>query len=89
MVDITNQVKILKMEENQEIRIMDMYAQPGYLFIMGIPPEKIGFTMPLISYQFTKIGRINVLQSDSLMVLKSNVEAKKKLWNSLKSEFLP
>ncbi|MBK6363328.1 MAG: hypothetical protein IPN49_02330 [Saprospiraceae bacterium] len=89
MVDITNQVKILKIEENQEIRIMDMYAQPGYLFIMGIPPEKIGFTMPLISYQFTKIGRINVLQSDSLMVLKSNVEAKKKLWNSLKSEFLP
>jgi hypothetical protein len=87
-VDFASQVKILALEGNKKIRIFDILPPSAYLFLMGINPEKIGFTMPLLPYQFSKINNINILVSGSLLDLKTNLEAKKKLWNCLKSHFL-
>jgi hypothetical protein len=87
-VDLKERAVIIEILGDQECRLKEICPESSYVFVFGMNPAQTGFPSHISKYQFLSSGTTLYLFSDALQILKSNMDAKKQLWNCLKSHFI-
>lgn len=87
-VDLKERAVIIEILGDQECRLKEICPESSYVFVFGMNPSQTGFPSHISKYQFLSSGTTLYLFADALQILKSNMDAKKQLWNCLKSHFI-
>ncbi|MBK8620490.1 MAG: hypothetical protein IPN79_01695 [Saprospiraceae bacterium] len=87
-VDLSQRATIVEILNDTDCRLKEIYPVSAYVFVFGMSPSQTGFPSGVAKYNLISSGDSMYLFSDSLQTLKSAMEAKKQLWNCLKSHFI-
>lgn len=89
-LNMNSDVQALWMPSGEEwsLNVLAKHEQPHWLISFGIPPSKLGFNFEFTLNQSVQLANLNIIITSTFTQLNANQNAKKHLWEALKSHLI-